>query len=296
MQFGRLASDFLRYKAARGGSPNTAQTYEIIFGQFRAYLASLGLDDDIRHFTGDTVAGFMEYLAGHGVKASTIATKVAALSSLGEYGMKTKNPRGKYVLAENPVARVERPQRGPSPERYLYAQEIRAMLSVEAPAHERLVLAFLMDTQLRATAAVSAKVRDLSQDGDRLLLSVIEKGNRPHLVTLSQGLAVGLLEMLKQREAQPDEPILVNSQGRAYTRTALSQMISRLALRAGITRIPVRAHLFARHSPASLAGQAGATEFEIAALLRHANTATARKYTHGVTAEAARERVREMLK
>lgn len=295
MQLSRLASDFLRYKAARGCSPRTAEEYDRTFGQFRAFLASKGLDDDVRNFTGDTVAEFVEYVAAHGAKASSINTKLAALSSLGGYGLKIKTPRGKYTLSENPVSRVERPKRQQPPERYLYAQEIRDLLAVDAPACERLALRFLLDTQLRASAAANARVRDLSADGERLFLHVIEKGNRHEVVELSPDLAKVLLEVLKQREAGSDDPLLVNSKGVAYTRTSLSEMVARLARRAGITRLPVRAHLLARHSPASLAGQAGATEFEIAAMLRHANTATARRYVHGVTGEAARERVREML-
>jgi site-specific recombinase XerD len=296
MQLSRLCSDFIRYKAARGGAPRTAENYELAFGQFRAFLTSKGLDDDIRNFTGDEVAGFVEYLNGLGVKANSTNTKLAALSSLGDYGLKIKTSRGKYVLSENPVSRVERPKPDKPHERYLYAQEIRDLLAVSAPAYERLALRLLLDTQLRASAAAKARVRDLSQDGERLLLHVVEKGGRHDTVELPLDLAEALLAVLKQREAGPDDPLLVNSKGVAYTRTSLSEMIARLARRAGITRLPVRAHLLARHSPASLAGQAGATEFEIAAMLRHASTATARRYVHGVAGETARRRVRELLK
>lgn len=295
VQFSRLASDFIRYKAARGGAPRTGELYDVAFSQFRTFLTLTGREDDVRNFTGDTVAEFVGYLAGHGAAASTASVRLSALSSLGAYGARTKDARGRYILPENPVLRVERPRRQRPPERYLYAQEIRDILSA-APPRERLVLRFLLDTQLRASAAVNAKVRDLSQDGDRLLLSVVEKGNRHDTVEVPPDLAEALLEWLKHREADPDDPLLVNAYGRAYTRTSLSEMVSRSARRAGVTRLPVRAHLFARHSPASLAGQTGATEFEIAAMLRHANTATARRYVHGVTGDAARERVRDLLK
>lgn len=300
MQFSRLATEFLRYRAARGGSPRTAESYEQCYAQFRTFLASKGLEDDLRHFTGDLVSDFVEYLAGHRAAPGTIHARLGALSSLGDYGVRAKNTKGKYHLPENPVGRVERPKLIRPEGRYLYAQEIRDMLAVPAPPNERLLLLFLLDTQLRASAAANAKVRDLSQDaradGDRLLLHVIEKGGKPQVVTLGADLAVALLEVLKQREAEPDEPLLVNTKGGAYSRNSLTEAVARLARQAGITRLRVGAHLFARHSPASLAGQNGASAFEIAAMLRHADLSTAKRYVHGVTADAARERVRELLK
>lgn len=299
MRFSELATGFLRYKAARGASPRSADCWGLTFGQFTAYLRARGLEDDVRSFTPETVEGFVGYLAEHGLKASSIGVKLAGLSSLGRYGTRVKDGRGRYVLAENPVARVERPKPSAPPERYLYPNEIRAILDVEAPANERLALRFLFETQLRASAAAGARVRDLSieptAEGDRLRLTVREKGDHPDTFLLSPELGDALLASLRSREAGPDEPLLVNAAGRAYTRTSLSEMVARLARRAGVTRVPVRAHLFARHSPASLAGQAGASVFEVAAMLRHRDLSTAKRYVHGVNADAVRARVRDLL-
>ncbi len=295
MKFSELASRFLQYKALRGHfTARTAECYGLAIAQFRGFLQERGLDDDVKNFNGDTLSDFAGWLAGHGNRASSVNVKLAALSSLAKYGMTVKGAKG-YVLTENPVARVERPRKQAPRERYLLAEEIRAILSVEAPACERLALRLLVETQLRASAAANARVRDLTLDGDRVRLSVVEKGGNPDTFALSRELGDALLESLKLREAGPDDHILVGSSGRPYTRTSLSEMVRKLARRAGVTRIPVRAHLFARHSPASLAGQAGASEFEIMALLRHRSPGTAKRYVHGVKADAVRERVRELI-
>jgi site-specific recombinase XerD len=296
-KFSVFAAGYVKYlRTHRGVSERTCENYELAYGQLRAYLHGQGLPDEVKTFNADVCEAFAQYLTNGGNKPSSVNTKLAALSSLARYGMRTKSEgRDKYVMSDNPVERIERPKRQKPRERYLYRDEIRAMLGVEAPANERLALAFLFETQLRASAAVNANVRDLSFDGERLVLSVTEKGGNPDTFILDPALAEPLLESLKLRQAEPDEALLVNLHGHRYTRTHLSDMVLRLARKAGITRIPVRAHVFARHSPASLAGQDGASVFEIAAMLRHRNANTANRYVHGVTGDAARARVRALV-
>jgi site-specific recombinase XerD len=295
MRFSELATDYVRSMAVKGKSPRTCENYDLAYGQFRAFLQSRGLADDLRHFNGETCGEFAEYLATGGNKASSVNTKLAALASLARYGMRSKQRgKDKYILTENPIERVERPKAKKPREKYLYRDEIRAMFSV-ATAYERLTLTLLFETNLRVSALVNANVGDLSLDGDRVLLSVVEKGDNPDTFVLSPEVAEPLLETLKLREAKATEPLLVNQGNRRFTRTHFSDMVARIARRAGITRIPVRAHMFARHSPASIAGQNGANVFEIAAMLRHRDANTAKRYVHGVTADAARAKVRELV-
>lgn len=295
MQLSRLGSDFLRYKAARGGSPRTAENYQLAFDQFVGHLRTLGKQDDVREFTPENVESFLTALGEGGMKGSSMNLKLAALSSLADYGLRTKGVGGKYVLAENPVARVERPKRQKTQEKYLYAEELRALFAVEAHAEERLALRLLFDTQLRASELCDAKVRDLSLDGEAVVLQVRVKGGRPEQVTISAEIAEVLLDTLKHREAGPDEALVLGIKGRPYTRDRLSQMVLKLARRAGIKRIPVRAHVLGRHTPASLAGQSGANVFEVAAMLRHADISTAKRYVHGVSSDAARASVRALV-
>lgn len=297
MRFSEFASGYVKHLAIdRGASRRTCENYDLAYQQFRGYLQGVGLADDLKHFNGNVCRDFTSYLRAGGNKATSVNTKLAALASLARYGLSTQLPgRGRFILNENPIARVVRPKRQKPHERYLYKDEVRAMFAVDMPQTSRLVLALLWETNSRASALCAANVRDLSLDGDRVLLSVMEKGNNPRVHELLPATANVLLESLKQREAQPQEPLLVNQHGARWTRTHLSDMVARTAERAGITRIPVRAHLFARHTPGSLAGQDGASLFEVAAMLGHRDPNTSKRYVHGVTADAARARVRAIV-
>jgi integrase/recombinase XerC len=296
MRLSQLGDQYLKFFGARGASPRTIETYDLVYGQFVAFLVNQGKQDDVREFTPDNLEAFSTYLAEAGRKASSVNIKLAALHSLGAFGVKTKDASGKkYLLQENPLDRVYRPKRQKPAEKYLYLQELKALLALPKPAAAQLALELTADTGLRASELAGARVADLSLDGDRLILATRVKGGAQKTVTLGAEVSAKLLESLKFREAGPHDPVLVNEQGGAYTRTTLTEMVARNARRAGITRIPVRAHVL-RHSYATLAVATGADLPTAAAMLNHAGLATIGRYVHRKDAvDAARDRVREIL-
>lgn len=294
MQFSRLANDYLRHlTSVKGCSARTEECYGDAYQGFLTYVTgTLGAQDSVRAFTPDAVEAWMTALLTEGRKRSTVAMKLACLSSLGKWAKTRKDERGRYVLAENPVERIERPRKDRAVKTYLTADEVRAMFRVDCHPGERLVLAALAETQARASELVNATVGDLQIEGDRVVLRITRKGGHAELVRLSAPTSAALLAMLTQREAEPGDPVFVNTAGSAYRRSALYELVARLATRAGIRRIKVGPHLFARHTMASLAAQDGASVPAIAAMLGHADLSTTRHYVHGVTADAVRDRVR----
>jgi len=296
MQLSRLATDYVRHLAvARAASPRTCECYDLAYRQFLFHLQERGLQDAVKHFTPDNVQSWVETMLEAGIKRSSVGMKLAALASLGRWAKTRKDERGKYVLDENPIERIERPKKSRPAPKFLTADELRAILAVECRPCERLALRALVETQARVSELARARVSDLHLDGDRVGVQVTRKGGRADLVWLSPETSALLLDALKHREAGAVEPALVNTAGRAYTRSSLSELVARLAKRAGVTRVKwIGAHLFARHTPASLAARAGASVPEIAAMLGHADLASARHYVHGVTADAARDRVRAL--
>lgn len=296
MQLSALSRQYLRFFVARGASPRSAECYDLTHRQYIAYLTGQGLTDDIRHFTPETVDGFATYLREHGRKASSVNVKLAALKSLGDYGVKTKDQKGRYILAENPLSRVYRPKRERPAEKYLGKAELQALLSEPCPAPVRLAIDLIVDTALRASELANANVEHLREDADRIILSVKVKGGRHQEISLGHIVAGRLLESLRFREAKAGDPLLVNEKGERYTRTTLSEAVLRLAKRAGITRILVRAHVL-RHSVATLASATGADVPTIAAMLNHSDIHTVQRYVHRKDAvDAAREAVREALR
>jgi site-specific recombinase XerD len=296
MKISELSRSFLMFTRSRGGSPRTIEVYDDSISRFVAWLIVNGKDDSLREFTPKNIEAWIDHLATKGLKASSINTCLAALASLGEYGMKTQNADGKYHLAENPLARVYRPKRQKPAERHLYREEILALLKVDAHPVERLLLLMVVDTSLRASELANARVRDLTADGDKLRLAVIVKGGRPRTVTLGREVGALLLEHLKLREPEPGDPLLVGQKGRRLTRGSISWTIQKLATKAGITRTAVRAHLLGRHSMATLASGAGVDVPTIAALLNHSDLNTVSRYVHrGDAVDSAREQIRRLL-
>ena len=104
-----------------------------------------------------------------------------------------------------------------------------------------------------------------------------------------------LIESLKLREAEPTDRLLVTAAGIPFSRSTLSDLVLRLAQKAGITRVKVRAHVL-RHSIATLASATGADVPTIAAMLIHSDIHTVQRYVHRSDAvDAAREAVRRFL-
>lgn len=296
MKISALADQYLKFFAARGASPRTVECYDATYRQYIAFLMGRGLEDDLRHFTTETLEAFIDYLKGAGRKASSVNVKLAGLHSLGEYGKKTKDGRGRYYLAENPLDRVHRPKKERPPEKYLGKMELQQLLAVPCPATVRVAIDLIIDTALRASELAAANVEHLRLDGERIILTVRVKGGRFREITLGAEVAGRLLETLKFREARQRDPLLVNEKGDRYTRTTLSEMVLRMAVKAGITRIRVRAHVL-RHSVATLASATGADVPTIAAMLNHSDIHTVQRYVHRHSAvDAAREAVREALR
>ena len=295
MRLSKLSADFLRFYQARGSSPHTITSYDLSVRQYLAHLASIGLVDDTKHFAPDTVSSFARDLAEKGLSPTSVNLKLSALRSLGEYGIKTKDSKGRYILAENPLTRVYRPKRTKPPAKYLYADELARLHRVQAPAPQRLALWLLIDTALRVSEVAEANIEHLTQDGDRFLLAVKVKGSRYRTITLGADLGAALVASLRLREAELKDPLVVNDHGARYTRTSLSELVRRLAVKAAITRIVVRAHTL-RHSVATRALALGADLATVAAMLNHSGLGAVHHYVHRHdSVDDARERVRAEL-
>lgn len=278
-------------------SERSKETYDLGINQFLGYLQTISAPNSVDSFTADNVEGFVQWLYSEKkLSNTTVNLRLSALSGLAAYAMQNKDEKTrKPYMDKNPVDFIKRPRNETPKQKFLAMNEIKKILDVDAQPNEKLALALLFRTNLRATAAAEAKVKNLTLDGERVLLTVTEKGDVQRTVTLPPDLADELVASLKQREAGPEETLLLNTEGKPYTRQTISNMVARLAVRAGITRIRVGSHLFNRHSPASIVGEDGASEFQIASMLGHRTTATAKKYTHGVTADKARSRVWDLL-
>ena len=198
------------------------------------------------------------------------------------------------MLDTNPVMRIKRPRNNRPRIKFLSVDELRSLLAVDCKPNERLALELIVDQPLRATEYCESKVSDLTLDNDQVALTVRVKGGSYKTKVLGRRVAELLTRTLREREAGPNETILVNSNGDPFTRQSLSEMLLKLARRAGIRRVPVRSHVI-RHSIASAAASLGATVHELADMLNHSDTNTVKRYVHGITQDAALSKVRALL-
>lgn len=276
----------------------TEEIYGLAYRQFHTYLTGsadkggLGLTDDLRHFTAERVQGFIVYMARRGVNANTIRNKLSALSTLAKLGQQLRNGRGRPFVAEDPTRQVTWPKTERRESKYLYAHELKALW--EAPCSPALAIAreVLIDTGARVSSLVNAKVGDVRVIASHAYLRLTVKGGREEVVPLSPPAATKLHESLLRRELtdkDDDRPLLVRETGDAWTRTALSEAIVRLAKAAGITRFRVSAHKL-RHTNNVFGRSAGLDEFTRAKLLTHSSTATLKVYDHEIPGELARAR------
>lgn len=305
MKLSQVTGDYIRHLAAyKGYALRTCECYDLTYRQFLAYLLGRSQTDDVRSFTDENSEGFARYLADHKIRPNSILVKLSGLSSLARYMTRTKDAKGRPLLDHNPVERFDKPQKQRVDRPFLHRDELKAVAQVEGlTTSEALARDLFIDTGLRVSEVARANVGDTYHDGiGGTVLAVTVKGRgraeeKVH-IPLADELGARIEDYLLARNL-PDaqEPLLLNQEGKRYTRNTLSEMIVRLGRRAGITRVPVRPHTI-RHTYNVVARSAGIDAPTRSKLLNHVDSSTVAKYDHLLPGEtdAARERVREALR
>lgn len=302
-QFSKTYADCLKHLGAyKGYSPHTTDQYDTAYRQFQHYLATRDLTDDLRHFTSETVEGFAAWLIEQGVSTNTVRHRLTALSTLAKFARKKKDPKGRPLLTENPTEGVEWPPHIRPTTRFLHRDELLAFLSVEVSFPEAMARELFVDTGLRVSELVRANVGDLIDGpGDAVSLAVTVKGKGRRLELVHTPISTGVVDLLKSwliHRTMPaaEAPLLINSHDARWTRAGLTEMIRRLAEKAGITRLPVRPHVL-RHTVNVIARGAGIDPFVRSKLLHHRSPASLERYEHLLPDELhqARERTVEGL-
>ena len=154
----------------------------------------------------------------------------------------------------------------------------------------------LAKSTMRCSELCRAKVGDVITVEGRTALSVTVKGRgrrvRRRHIPLSTPVATALYEYLLSRGIEspqhPDsleQPLLLNSQGRAWERTGLSGLMARIGREAQVSRFRVSAHKL-RHTAsvvsrlARLADGSKLDRWTRSQLLSHQNPASLDRYEH----------------
>jgi len=301
-------SMWLHAKAAKSKSARTPATYETTLGAFRRYLSGLGLDLDARPASPDdphpiTTAAqawaTQPRQDGRTVSSSTVAQRLAILSSFYAFALRRRILRG-----ENPISSIERPtvQRyaGARPlERTTVVARLAAInRATPAGARDYALLGVALETGRRLSELAALDWRDvtLMDRGSRATLTWRRvKGGKVMHDTLSAAATGALLTWLSvaygaELDAElgqglatlaPDKPLWISlsrngTAGRRLSRQSVAAICER---RVGTSKVHALRHTFAVEME-----RAGASLTDIQARLGHANAATTGIYLNALKA------------
>ena len=268
------AERFLLLLAAQR-SPRTVDAYRrdlTAFGTFR--------DGPLTQTTTDELERWIAQMRAHGLAATTIARRSAALRSFFRHlvliGQRADNPAAELVLPRRPRT-LPRALSPAETERL-----IEAATGVTPRAmRDRALVELLYGAGLRVSEAVGAAKSAV--DLDARTVRVIGKGNKERIVPLGRPAVESVRRYLAlgrphlDRRHRPD--LFLNARGGALTRAGAFLILRRLAERAGLEAGRVHPHLL-RHSFATHLLEGGADLRSVQEMLGHADLATTERYTH----------------
>jgi integrase/recombinase XerD len=222
---------------------------------------------DLAHVSDGQANEVVQRLREKGYRQNTIASTVAALSSL------TNHLRRAGLASENPWSRLKGVRPKPkTAERILTPDEVRAMVTAADTLRDKTFIRFCYYTALRVSAAVSVRWRDIRRAlGGQYFATVTEKGGETRTVEVPAFVCRDMTRMTRRR-INPEDRIFPFSDRRAR------QIVSRLAKKAGIEG-NISAH-WLRHSHATHKMEGGANIKQVQDSLGHKSIQTTEKYLH----------------
>lgn len=211
--------------------------------------------------------------------AKTLRRKHASLKSFYKFCVKQKK------MGINPLEEIETPKLAQRQAIYLTEQERHLLFETSRQKtysvkgkRNYTILTLLYYTGLRVHELVGLNKNSFIDDGFKVSIKVIGKGNKERIIPLHQEAKNVLDIWLKNRPATLSNAIFTNSQGERLSISMVQKMIQKLKSKAGIDK-HITPHKL-RHTFGTELLQKGANLIEIQALLGHANLNTTQIYVH----------------
>ena len=297
MMLSTLMKDCQVYLASvEGYARSTLDNYDRTNRQFLAYLRAAGRRDELESFTDATCFGFMEDLGRRHVKVSTILNKLAALSSLAVYGMQARGKHDKPRLLTNPTKAFKWPTAEPPNIPILTPAEVRAYLEYPLRVDKAIIRDLFFDVGLRVSEIAEALVSSLLRVEDAWFIEVTVKSRgrrRRRQFPVSPDIAEHLQEYLNGRAPlSPEAPLVARRDRQPYSRTHIGQILARIGVAAGITRLRVSPHKI-RHMVNVWGRLGGADPLSRSRLLGHVSTRSIDAYEHLIPHELHEARAKQ---
>ncbi|MBI3445993.1 MAG: site-specific tyrosine recombinase XerD [Magnetospirillum sp.] len=273
----------------RGASPNTMDAYGRDLADFRQFLEARG--DRPMNADSKAVGAYLASQAALGMAARTQARRLSCLKQF--YGFAF----AERWRADDPTSTLDAPRLGRPLPKYLYKEEVLALLSAarSLDGSDGLLMTALLETLyatgLRVSELVSLPLAAIARDP--AVLVVRGKGSKERMVPLSEPARAALLAWKAERErlmpkGKPSRWLFPSSGISGHlTRSGFAKMLARAALAADLDPTKVSPHVL-RHSFASHLLAGGADLRSVQEMLGHADIATTEIYTHLIDDEATR--------
>jgi integrase/recombinase XerC len=265
---------FLEHLAVeRRASPHTLRSYAADLRDFRAFLATRGVD---RFAEADArvIRAWVARLTQQQLARTSVGRRVAAVRSLYRFLAR----RG--VVPSSPAREVRSPRTARRLPSFLPKDESRDLLDTPGPPSEagrrdRALLEFLYATGLRVAECCALDVEDI--DRGQGTVRVMGKGSKERAVPVGDEALDAIDDYLATR-AGNGGPLFRNLRGGRLTTRSAARLVKGRARAAGLTR-RVTPHTL-RHSFATHLLGEGADLRLIQELLGHARLSTTQRYTH----------------
>lgn len=253
--------EYLQKLELRKYAINTVKTYVVCFERFLNEHKNLELTE----ISEQEIRLYLQKLHQEGKSNSYINQAVNSIKFYFEVVLEMPNR----------FYSIERPRKKEPLPKVLSKEEIKAMITCTGNIKHRCIISLLYSAGLRRSELINLKLTDI--DSKRMLIRVEgAKGGKDRVTLLSESLLKELREYFKQ--SKPKKWLIEGAKGNQYSGTSLSNIITRAAKWAKISK-RVTPHML-RHSFATHLMEDGVDLRYIQALLGHSSSKTTEIYTH----------------
>jgi integrase/recombinase XerD len=277
-----LALDrFLAYcKVERRLAANTLAAYSRDLTRYLDFLEAHRIDD-LASVMRDHVTQFLGLLTDEGLSARSRARVTSSLRRFHRY----LTARG--WVEHNPTSDLSGPRLPEPLPKVLSFEEVERLLNSPPVENalglrDRALLEVLYGAGLRVSELCDLNIEDVSLQAG--FLRTVGKGDKERVVPLGDTAVARIERYLKPARAEladplhPQNALFLSRSGRRLTRDAVTKLLVRYSLIAGL-KVIVSPHML-RHSFATHLLENGADLRSVQAMLGHADISTTEIYTH----------------
>ena len=266
---------FLLQLQNKNFSPLTVKSYREDLTEFLHFCNARG-QNKLRNFTSSTLRAFLATVqTQRNPSRNTLLRKIASLRSFASYLLEQGE------LLRNPFKLLPAPKRQRILPKFLTVPETEKLLETathtrRAP-RDRALFELLYSSGLRRSEITGLKIQDV--DFFNGLVKVFGKGSKERFVPVTDEALAAIKDYLACRQnPQPQDPLFLNSRGKALTGDGLAYIFKNTAIAAHLAR-KVTPHSL-RHSFATHLLNNGCDLRSLQEMLGHKSLAATQVYTH----------------